>query len=139
MAMIKQNINVCLIFIIQLIFIGCERDKNIKPNTFQGLDPNVVVEPDYFKDCQLLEDNNVSNAYVFPIIPGSEEWKQLPSHKARLDACQIPEDILQTMCTYDLVETYFNYPLLWDMIFHYNSNDGLNHTRGGYSGLSCPP
>ena len=131
----KHIINVCIVLIIQLIFVSCERDKNIDPYNFKGLDPNVIIEPDYFKDCQLLEDNNISNAYDFPIRPGDEEWKQLPSKKARLEACQIPDSILRKMCTYDLVKTYFNYPFLGDFFAFQYVKSALAKTRIEFNGF----
>ena len=65
------------------------------------------------KCCECLEAQGISDKYIFPIRPGMEEWAQLKSHKEMVDVCQIPESILNDMCTIGLVDTYYDYPLLF--------------------------
>lgn len=50
------------------------------------------------------------DSYNFPIRPGTEEWISLDSYEARLNAYNIPEDILRNMSTLGLVETCLIYP-----------------------------
>ena len=62
--------------------------------------------------------NNTSNAtdvYEFSVRPGMPEWASFTSHTEMVEACQIPESILQDMSTAGLVETVLNYPLAIDI------------------------
>lgn len=51
-----------------------------------------------------------NDAYRFPIRPGTPEWKDLETYEARLNAYNVPEEILKTMSTKGLVETCLSYP-----------------------------
>ncbi len=57
--------------------------------------------------------------YEFPVKPGTEEWKEFSSGKEMIDACQVPENVLQSMNTAALVQTCLNYPLIGH-IYAYN-------------------
>lgn len=59
---------------------------------------------------------NHHTPYVFPVTPGSSEWKSLSSREEMLDACQIPEDRLASMTTEALLETVLHYPLILDFM-----------------------
>ena len=37
--------------------------------------------------------------YRYPVRPGTAEWASLENHQDKVDACQIPEDILSSMST----------------------------------------
>jgi len=89
-----------LVVIIVLI-ISCTKE-SIKSENL-NLQGQEVCVPFHFQDT-----------YKFPIIPGSEEWKLLNSLDKKVNACQIPDDILSTICTHALIETLLNYPLLLD-------------------------
>lgn len=56
------------------------------------------------------EQYPIDTPYVFPLKPGMPEWADLPSYRAMIDVCQIPEEILGKMTTEALVETVMNYP-----------------------------
>jgi len=112
----KHNILASVAFLL-VIFICCKQDD--------------IVE----KCCQCLEQQNIFNPYDFPIKPGDEEWKNLQSHKAMVDACQIPQDFLESMCTHDLVETYFKYPLLFVVTAFINIKDGFDQMRMEFNGF----
>ncbi len=71
----------------------------------------------------------------YPIKPGTEEWKKLDSNKAKVNACQIPEDILSTISTKDLLDICLQYPLLYD-IYAFNSlTDGCNKLFKDFNGI----
>jgi len=65
-----------------------------------------------------LDEYIITEPYDYPIIPGTNEWKSLTSHKQMIEACKIPENILKNMTTEALFETMMNYPLLSDMLFY---------------------
>lgn len=65
----------------------------------------------------------VNAPYEYPITPESEEWLEMSSHSERVDACQIPDSLLQNMSTAALVETISNYPLLVDVLLFNKADD----------------
>ena len=74
----------------------------------------------FFVSC--IKNNEPSTIDVYwdyPIKPGMEEWENLESHKAKVDACQVPDDILQNISTKELLKLCLNYPLLYD-VFSFN-------------------
>ena len=62
--------------------------------------------------------------YEYPITPRKtpEKWKGFTSHGQMLDACQIPEDILDTMTTRQLLLTCVDYPLANDALAYADFN-----------------
>ena len=77
-----------------------------------------------------------SDAYDYPIKPGTDEWKALGSHEQMLKACQIPEKLLHRMSTTGLVETVLNYPLLGDWLAYNTFEIGIESVRKQFNGLS---
>src|SRR5699024_8850500 len=73
--------------------------------------------------------------YEYPVRPGTAEWTSLENHQEMVDACQIPEDILESMSTEELVQTVVAYPLNADM-FAYDSTDiGFEIVSEHFNGL----
>jgi hypothetical protein len=103
----KRNISVLVIAFILVgsLFVKCEKAEN--------------------KCCDCLEKNGQSDAYLYPIVPGSEEWKKLSSHNAMVEVCQVPENTLKNMCTFGLIETYYNYPLMFVVTAFDNTKEGM--------------
>jgi len=86
--------------------------------------------------AQSLQGMVTTDAYVFPVTPGSAEWKAFTSHDEMLEACQIPEAILREMSTESLVETALGYPLYGD-IWAYNSpQQGFEAVAAQFNGLA---
>ncbi len=77
------------------------------------------------------------DVYEFPIIPGTPEWRELPGHRARVEACQIPDGILAEMSTEGLVETCMRYPHrnLW-AVSSTGMLVGIQGIIDGFNGLS---
>lgn len=71
----------------------------------------------------------VSEPYAYPTVPGSEEWKSFGSHTQMIEACQVPEDILENMTTAALLETVLNYPLLIDVFNFEDESLGYDTLR----------
>ena len=57
------------------------------------------------------------DVYEFPIKAGTEEWDQFESSIERIDALQIPDNILTTISTEGLLETCLLFPYLTDIFF----------------------
>jgi hypothetical protein len=71
----------------------------------------------------------------YPVKPGSEEWKSLSSHDKMLKVCQIPDEILKTMTTKDLVIVCLNYPLQFDFYAYDNLLEGIKNVAANFNGL----
>lgn len=52
---------------------------------------------------------------VYPIQPGTEEWKKLETLQSKIAACEIPKETLHRMSTESLIEAVLYYPLLSNM------------------------
>jgi hypothetical protein len=79
---------------------------------------------------------SASDAYDYPIKPGTDEWKAFGSHEQMLKACQIPEKLLHRMSTTGLVETVLNYPLAGDWWAYDSTEIGIKHVSEQFNGLS---
>lgn len=79
--------------------------------------------------------NNLETPYVYPITTSSPEWLKLESHAERVEACQIPENILKNMSTSALLETISNYPLLVDLLLFDRAEDAYQTVSTGFNGI----
>lgn len=52
---------------------------------------------------------------VYPIQPGTEEWKKLETLQSKIAACEIPKETLHQMSTESLIEAVLYYPLFSNM------------------------
>lgn len=78
---------------------------------------------------------NQSQIYDYPIRPGTAEWANLKTSQEMIDACQIPYDIIKDLSTNDLVNLCITYPLLGDMLFARNFQDGFERLSKIFNGL----
>ena len=76
-----------------------------------------------------------SDAYDYPVKPGTDAWKALGSHADMLNACQIPETTLNGMSTAGLVETVLNYPLFGDAWAWNYPQEGFDAVSSGFNGI----
>jgi hypothetical protein len=76
-----------------------------------------------------------SDAYNYPVKPGTDAWKALGSHADMLNACQIPETTLNRMSTAGLVETVLNYPLFGDAWAWNYPQEGFDSVSSGFNGI----
>ena len=71
----------------------------------------------------------------YPVKPGTKEWKNLKTYQERLDAYNIPQHILKTITTEELVKTCLKYPE-FRLIFTRNSlQQGYNYIRTKFNGF----
>ena len=52
----------------------------------------------------------VTEAYEYPVTPNDPEWAELGSTQARIKACRIPQEVLESMTEEQLVQAEFNNP-----------------------------
>lgn len=71
----------------------------------------------------------------YPIKPGSEEWKKFQNNQEKVEACQIPEEVLTSLPTEDLTELCLQYPLLYDVFAFDNLNRGLDKLYNDFNGI----
>jgi hypothetical protein len=69
------------------------------------------------------------------IKPKTAEWKELKSNKAKVEACQIPEYILQEISTNDLMVLCLRYPLLYDVFAFNDINAGMRKLFSDFNGI----
>ena len=85
----------------------------------------------------LITISFIANAQIwdYPTKPETEEWKKLENRKAKVDVCQIPENVLQSISTNDLMTLCLEYPLLYDVFAFENINRGLNKLFNDFNGI----
>lgn len=79
---------------------------------------------------------SITEAYEYPVLPGSDEWNELLSLEERVAVCQIPENILYEMSTDALVESVVSCPIISFMFAHNTVEFGFNQVKGYYNGLN---
>lgn len=90
--------------------------------------PSVTIQPS--------NSQKVDDAYIFPVRPGMPEWKNFTSHNQMVNACWVPEDILENMSTAGLVETVVNYPLGGDYGSSLDFQEGVDRVSRQFNGLA---
>jgi hypothetical protein len=85
-----------------------------------------------------LNAQNVTGKKViwdYPVKPGTAEWAAFTSGQQMLDACQIPQKILQTLGTEDLAGICMNYPLSSEYLASNDERKGISAMIGNFNGL----
>jgi hypothetical protein len=60
------------------------------------------------------------STWDYPVKPGTPEWAAFTTHDQMIEAIRIPEEVLNSLTTVELVELCLSYPLYGDM-FAYNT------------------
>ena len=76
-------------------------------------------------DCNCISIPIPSDTYIYPVRPGSSEWKLLLDGYQRIEACQVSDHLLKVMSTNGLVETCISHPMLVELIFSDLPSGGL--------------
>lgn len=76
-----------------------------------------------------------SDYYDFPIRPGTTEWKKLQTYADRLNAYNIPEDVLRKMSTKGLVKTCLEYPEFRLIMTRNDLQTGYFYIRSIFNGF----
>jgi hypothetical protein len=79
----------------------------------------------------------VGNAqtYSFPVRPGDEEWKSIKNSDEKYSACQIPNEILESMSTKDLINTCLSYPLIGTLYAYNDLQSGFEALTKKFNGI----
>lgn len=87
-----------------------------------------IVSSEAFDDAKKVEDE-----YVFPKL--SVEWAPDETVQSRLEALQIPDDVLATISTAGLLETCLNFPYLSDIFFCNDYQQGFEALAMEFNGF----
>ena len=82
----------------------------------------------------LLIQTETEKRYEYPLTSASEEWGEL-NHAERVLALQIPENILESLSTEELIEVVLDYPCFGDMFFYPSYQEGYEAVMQHFNGL----
>ena len=109
--MIKKNMktNKCFILLL-LVFCRCANDMSSGENEY-----NLTISPGAcFPE--------VSDKYVYPIVPGMVEWQYDYNTENPIDKfCQLPDKVLKSISTPGLIDALIHAPL-FDGFYHLSNN-----------------
>ncbi len=77
-----------------------------------------------------------SEPYRYPVTPGTELWKKTESYADRIRLCNIPDSVLSSMSTNDLVSSVFDFPYSQNLILYDNFLWGFDNIKSMFNGLS---
>jgi len=103
------------------IMISCDEHENT-PCTYKPLD-------DYSYNF------HPEDQYNFPVRPGMSEWAQFTTGQQMIDACQVPDNVLNEMSTNGLIETCLDYPLLNHMLAFTSVQFGTERQMENFNGF----
>lgn len=72
----------------------------------------------------------------YPIKPGTTEWLAFTTGQQKLDACQIPQEILDGLSTKELAEICQNYPLFINYMAFDDQKNGIRVVIKNFNGLT---
>jgi hypothetical protein len=78
---------------------------------------------------------NNNKVWDYPLKPGTDAWASLNSSQEMIDTCQIPLKIIQELSTEVLADICLNYPLLGDMLFANNFQEGFEELCKKFNGF----
>ena len=87
-----------------------------------------------------LVDDCISNAiptdsYAYPILPGTPAWANLQTGAERLQACQIPDNILLGVSTEGLIQSWLDMPINNEILMTNSLQKGIVYFIANFSGL----
>lgn len=88
-----------------------------------------------FASVGMAQDTLSDEEYVYPVLPGTPEWRNLRSLQEKLDATQIPPEKLKKMSTKALVKACLDYPGFANMWAFNTAQAGFNSVVSGFNGL----
>lgn len=83
-----------------------------------------------FKDGSIAE-----TPYIYPILPGDDVWNTLDTKQERLYLLQIPESVLDSLTTQELLELVLDYPYFSDYQFFDTPNGAYNTFMTDFNGF----
>ena len=85
--------------------------------------------------CAGFNDLSAQTTWDYPVKPGTPEWANFKSHREMVEACQVPEGVLSSLTTKELVEVCLNYPMFSDIIFYDSYQTGFRVVSHYFNGM----
>jgi len=107
--------------------------KSLLINSFQKKIIVIVFLIFFFQFLSIAQTEN--KIWNYPLRPGSEQWATLKSNRQMLDACQIPQEIMDALSTRELAEVCYNYPLYLDYTAYDDGRLGIINVINNFNGI----
>jgi hypothetical protein len=101
-----------------------------------------IISGELVQSVFVCQNANISNGHEitcdwdYPVKPGTPEWVELKNTGERIAACQIPDEILNSLSTECLTKICMQYPFIYDMIHAFNyMSDGFRVFFENFNGI----
>lgn len=109
--------NHILILLMGIIIIGCSDDK----------EEYAIYAEELYKNMQKsMNMPRPEGSYNYPIVPGTDQWKEFENREEKENACQVPVKILRKQSTQAVIQALLEYPLCIDIFAWNNSQNGYD-------------
>ena len=88
-----------------------------------------------FSASAFKDDFIPETPYTYPILPGDDVWNTLDTKQERLDLLQIPESVLESLTTKELLDLVLDYPYFSDYLFFDSPNGAYNTFMADFNGF----
>ena len=116
---VKRTYTLFLVFFLAMLLFASTTQMSAQEDGAIGVNPNTQS----------------TDAYQFPILPGSTEWQALQTHDEMVAVTQIPVETLSTISTHGLAMTVLDYPLLADIWAFDSVQQGFSIVTNNFNGL----
>ncbi|MCM1308617.1 MAG: hypothetical protein NC223_08470 [Butyrivibrio sp.] len=97
---------------------------------------NLIVYPNYITAAENISFQNqaaetserqefVEDSAIYPVTPEDEEWDNLYLMEDRVNICQLSDEAISSMTTYNLLKAVCEYPLLGTMYMFTDMQEGF--------------
>jgi hypothetical protein len=100
-----------------------------------------IISGELVQSVFVCQNANISNGHEitcdwdYPVKPGMPEWAELKNSGEKIAACQIPEEILNSLSTECLTKICLQYPLIYDMFAFNSKNIGFDAFFENFNGI----
>jgi hypothetical protein len=84
----------------------------------------------------ICSSQNENNIWDYPIKPGTENWKLLKNNSEKINACKIPDAILKSIQTKELLSICISYPLFMDVMAFSSVQSGIDKLKIDFNGIN---
>lgn len=96
-----------IISIFSLLILSCSKDD-------YEASYDIYTIPDYIPVLESMNMPRPEGSYTYPIIPGTDRWREFESRDEKEDACQVPSKILKKQSTQAVIQALWEFPLVYD-------------------------
>ncbi len=89
----------------------------------------------FLTDPKQTQEHTITEAYAYPVLPGTQEWNELDSLQEKIHACYVDPALMGRMSTEALVETVLNYPLLINIYAFDTIEMGIESVSNYFAGI----